>query len=201
MEQPTRDDDQPRSSQVLYRSVEEKFKAVQDEVSALKAEVQQTLIDLREFMTKGHAISSPLGFDAPEEQNNLSPQVSAAAPPSASPDPGPAPVQRYSETAPQNPQDNPRNVMDVVMMGHIIRWLGTVVTRGLPPGYLKPFLQAYEESGRLTSTMAQLIYKSLEDLDGARGGQPNQSFSPSEYSACLQELNEIICNPGYASAS
>lgn len=200
MEQPTRDEDQTRSSQAQYRSVEEKFEAVQDEVSLLKAEVQQTLIDLREFMTKGHAIPSPSVFDAPEDQNNLSPQASPAAP-AAPPSPGPAPVRRYSETAPQHPQDNPRSVIDVVKLGHIIRWLGTVVTRGLPPGYLKPFLQAYEESGRLTSTMAQLIYKSLEDLDSAQGSQPNQSFSPSEYSACLQELHEIICDPGYASAN
>ena len=86
--------------------------------------------------------------------------------------------------------------MDAVKMGHIIAWLGTVTNRGLSPQQLKPFLQSYEQSGHLTSTMAQLTYKSLEDLDGAQGGNPNQTFSASEYAECLLELHEIICNPG-----
>ena len=212
MEQPINDDDQPRSAQVLYRGVEERFEAVQDEVSLLKAEIQQTLIDLREFMMKGHAISSSSAFDGPqvhsssgvsaaaEEQASPSPQVSPPAPPAAPPDPGPAPAQRYSETAPQNAADDTRGryAMDAVKIGHIIAWLGTVTSRGLSPKHLKPFLQSYEQSGRLTLAMAQLTYKSLEDLDGAQGGQPSQSFSASEYAACLLELHEIICNPGYA---
>ena len=205
MQQTTNDDDQPRSAQVLYRSVEEKFEAVQDEVSLLKAEIQQTLIDLREFMMKGHSISSPSVFEdqqpfaptgvsaSPGEQNSPSPKVSRGAPPD------PAPAQPYSEPAPQNgPSDaRGRYAMDAVKMGHIIAWLGTVTGRGLSPKHLKPFLQSYEQSGHLTSTMAQLTYKSLEDLDGAQGGNPNQSFSSSEYAECLLELHEIICNPGY----
>ncbi len=206
MQQPINDDDdQPRSAQVLYRSVEEKFEAVQDEVSLLKAEIQQTLIDLREFMMKGHAISSPSVFEglqppspngasaAPEEQNSPSPKVSRGAPPD------PDTAQTYSEPPPQNPPSDARGryAMDAVKMGHIIAWLGTVTSRGLSPKHLKPFLQSYEQSGHLTSTMAQLTYKSLEDLDGAQGGNPNQSFSASEYAECLLELHEIICNPGY----
>ena len=212
MEQPINDDDQSRSAQVLYRGVEERFEAVQDEVSLLKAEIQQTLIDLREFMMKGHAISSSSVFDSaqaqpsnglnPEEegQARLSPQVSPAGPPAAQPDPGPDPALRYSATAPPNAPGDPqgRYAMDAVKMGHIIGWLGTVTSRGLSPKHLKPFLQSYEQSGHLTSTMAQLTYKSLEDLDGAQGGQPNRSFSPTEYAECLLELHEIICNPGYA---
>ena len=211
MEQPINDDDQSRSAQVLYRGVEERFEAVQDEVSLLKAEIQQTLIDLREFMMKGHAIASPSVFDSPqaqpsnglnpeeEGQARLSPQVSPAGPPAAQPDPGPDPALRYSATAPPNAPGDPqgRYAMDAVKMGHIIGWLGTVTSRGLSPKHLKPFLQSYEQSGHLTSTMAQLTYKSLEDLDGAQGGHPNQSFSPSEYAECLLELHEIICNPRY----
>jgi len=205
MQQPIDDDDQSRTAQVLYRSVEEKFEAVQDEVSLLKAEIQQTLIDLREFMMKGHSISSPSVFEgvqpqspngvsaAPGEQNSPSPNISGDAPPD------PYPAQPYSEPAPQNgPSDTRgRYAMDAVKMGHIIAWLGTVTSRGLSPKHLKPFLQSYEQSGHLTSTMAQLTYKSLEDLDGAQGGNPNQSFSASEYAECLLELHEIICNPGY----
>ena len=206
MQQPINEDDQPRSAQVLYRSVEEKFEAVQDEVSLLKAEIQQTLIDLREFMMKGHSISSPSVFEdqqplspngvsaAPGEQYSPSPKVSRGAPPD------PDLAQPYSEPAPQNGPSEARGryAMDAVKMGHIIAWLGTVTSRGLSPKHLKPFLQSYEQSGHLTSTMAQLTYKSLEDLDGAQGGNPNQSFSASEYAECLLELHEIICNPGYA---
>ncbi len=200
MEQPTQDDEQSRTTQAVYRGVEERFEAVQDEVSLLKAEIQQTLIDLREFMMKGHAIPSSSIFDVPqanpsnglghaeEEQPSPLPQVSPAAPP--------------SESAPQNAPGagQGRYAMDAVKMGHIIGWLGTVTSKGLSPRHLKPFLQSYEQSGHLTSTMAQLTYKSLEDLDGAQGGQPDQSFSPTEYAECLLELHEIICNPGYAPA-
>ena len=46
--------------------------------------------------------------------------------------------------------------------------------------------------------MAMLTYKSLEDMNGAQVGQTGQSYSPGEYSQCLLELHEIICNPGYA---
>ncbi len=91
--------------------------------------------------------------------------------------------------------------MDAVKMGHIIGWLGTVASRGMSPRQLKPFLQTYEQSGHLTPAMAALTYKSLEELEGVQGGQGfAQGFSPTEYSQCLLELHEIICNPGYSPA-
>ncbi|MBC8281728.1 MAG: hypothetical protein H8E48_13165, partial [Chloroflexi bacterium] len=48
--------------------------------------------------------------------------------------------------------------------------------------------------------MATLTYKSLEELEYAMGGSSN-SYSPTEYSQCLLELHEIICNPGYSPAN
>ncbi len=213
MEQPTIDDmdnDQPRSAQTLYRGVEERFEAVQDEVKLLKSEIKQTLIDLREFMMKGHAIASPSVFDRPqvypsnglgaggEQENSPSPQVSPAAPPAAIPDPARPPG--YSETAPQNAQGDTqgRQSMDAVKMGHIIGWLGTVSNKGMSPRQLKPFLQTYEQSGHLSPAMAKLTYKSLEEMEAVQGGQFAQPFSPTEYAQCLLELHEIICNPEYA---
>ena len=64
MEQPNKDDEQVRSAQVVYRSVEEKFEAVQDDVNLLKAEIQQTLVNLREFVMKERAISPQSVFRA-----------------------------------------------------------------------------------------------------------------------------------------
>ena len=214
-------DDEPRSAQVLYRGVEERFEAVQDEVSLLKLEIKQTLIDLREFMMKGHEIASPSVFDGPQAhhlnglgdagQERFSPptQASPDAPPAAlpddpstAPDAPPAALPDDPSTAPA-PQDaggyKAGYSMDGLKMGHIIGWLGTVASRGLSPRQLKPFLQAYEQSGHLTPAMAALTYKSLEELEGIQGGQFNQSPSPSEYSQCLLELHEIITNPGYSS--
>ncbi len=87
--------------------------------------------------------------------------------------------------------------MDPVKMGHIFRWLVEVARVGISPRQLKPFLQAYEGSGHLTPVMASLTNTSLEELENAMG-KIEQSYSPAEYSQCLLELHEIICNPEYA---
>ena len=208
MEQPIIDDmdeDSPRSAQMVYRSVEERFDAVQDEVKLLKAEIKQTLIDLREFMMKGRTISTTPVFDVtkaissngevatPEDQNNPSIKGTPAAPSTAIPQPILAPASQNARG-----DDQGGHSMDAVKMGHIIGWLGTVANRGMSSRQLKPFLQTYEQSGHLTPAMATLTYKSLEELEAVQGGQFNQTCSPTEYSQCLLELHEIICNPGYS---
>ena len=62
MEQKIRDEGELRSTSHKNSSVEERFEAVQDEVNLLKAQIQQTLIDLREFIMKGRVISPQGAF-------------------------------------------------------------------------------------------------------------------------------------------
>ena len=99
------------------------------------------------------------------------------------------------QTPNRYPQSN--DPMDIVRMGHMIRWLGTVAEGGLSPKQLKPFLQAYERSGQLTPTLALFTYGMLEEMESDRS-RFSLTCSPAEVSKFLHELHEIIINPGYA---
>ena len=87
--------------------------------------------------------------------------------------------------------------MDVVRMGRIVGWLGKAAEKGLTAKQLKPFLQAYERSGKLTPSLAMFAFGSLEELNSDKS-RFSLSCSPAEVTQCLQELHEIIVNPGYA---
>ena len=194
-------------------TVEERMEGLQDELRLLKSEIRQTLIDLREFMMKGSAFSvssatnEPMAF--PSRGQETAPIIQGVSTPNAPPDTVLPAVVEQAGTAPAVPSPDLQNALnvsspapgsrplDAVKMGNIIRWFGTVARRGMSPRQLKPFLETYEQSGHLTPAMAILTYKSLEELEYAQGGS-NKSYSPSEYSQCLLELHEIICNPGYS---
>lgn len=229
------------------RGLSDRLEGIEDELQLLKSEVKQTLIDLREFMMKGSAMSvtsdsagpkasssngqviaserqesrlpreqlvqpevaavgAPKGQEAPALQESLAdpqvtgetqqnkpvPEPTPMTPPIPFPEAIPAPVFPSITGDRQG-----KYSIDAIKMGHIIRWLGTVARKGLTPTHLKPYLLTYEQSGLLTSEMAALTYRSLEDLEYAMG-RTHQTYSSSEYSDCLLELHEIICNPGYA---
>lgn len=238
---------QPRNAQVEHRSMEERLEGVEDDLRLLKSEVKQTLIDLREFVMQGSAISvtsvpdaptappsngetvapehqdgsthqeltsQPVSgqVDAPEDQDNPPHRDSPAGPLITTQSDQEEPAPQSSPVAPEMPFPLPslgtalqgamvdpqsRYSMGAIKMGHIIRWLGTVARKGLSPSHFRPFLQTYQQSGHLTPEMAALTLSSLEHLEYAMGrsSQPN---STAEYSDCLLELHEIICNPGYA---
>ena len=228
------------------RGVSDRLESIEDELLLLKSAVKQTLIDLREFMMKGSAMSvtstfvkpaesssngqviaserqaSPPAADLPTEPENTqaevpevqgtlqsqksavrpqiadepkhigpAPQSTPVTPPIPFPQFAPAPVLPGIETDAQAGLS-----MDATKMGNIIRWLGTVARKGLSASHLEPYLQAYEKPGLLTREMAVLIYRSLEHMEYAMG-QTHQSYSTTEYSDCVLELHEIICNPGY----
>ena len=207
MEQPTKDDEEVRSAQVVYHSVEEKFEAVQDEVNLLKAEIKQTLVDLREFMMKQRAISAPSVFGAlqPDPANGPGAVEGAQAvaptpsiPSAMDPAPGAGGQSPMGPSAlDYQAESSARHGLDATIMGHIIWWLGTVKTRGLSLKQLKPFLQAYEMAGHLTPAMAKLTYRSLEDIEEVEEPGVDRVFSSHEYSDCLLQLPDIICNPGF----
>ena len=228
------------------RGVSDRLESIEDELQLLKSAVKQTLIDLREFMMKGSAMSvtstfvkpaesssngqviaserqaNPPAADLPTEPENTqaevpevqgtlqsqesavrpqiadepkhigpAPQSTPVTPPIPFPQFAPAPVLPGIETDAQAGLS-----MDATKMGNIIRWLGTVARKGLSASHLEPYLQAYEKSGLLTREMAALTYRSLEHMEYAMG-RTHQSYSTTEYSDCVLELHEIICNPGY----
>ena len=218
------------------QSVSDRLEGIEDELQLLKSEVKQTLIDLREFIMKGNALSVTSAFDGPKTHPSNS-QASATDPqeipatevpptetvgfvvgvPDARDDRA-SQVKSVDKTASDYPATPPipypqeisapvlpvfgadgqgGHSMDAIKMGHIIRWLGTVARLGLTPSHLKPFLQAYERSGHLSPPMASLTLRSLEHVEYAIG-RSDQPYSTTEYSSCLLELHEIICNPRYA---
>lgn len=230
-------------------SVSDRLEGVEDDLLLLKSEVKQTLIDLREFMMKGSAMSVTSAFVGPAASSsngqvsaakhqespsaqappveagsfvNGTPEVQDAPPPpvpaaahhdagkteESGPEPEPTPMtsptpfpQPIPAPALQNVRNYPRDEdsMDSVRMHHIIGWLGTAAERGFEPKKLKRFLQAYELSGYLTPTLAMFIYRSMEEFE-SENAQYYLSSSPTVVSQCLQELHEIIINPGYAPA-
>ena len=117
--------------------------------------------------------------------------VSPVFPPLTLPPLALAPLLQHSGVGGPSPYS-----MDAIKMGHIIRWLGTIATKGFSPSYLRLFLQTYEQSGHLSPEMTELTYRSLEHLEYAMG-RTSQTYSTVEYSDCLLELHEIICNPSY----
>ncbi len=212
------------------RGVSDRLESIEDELQLLKSAVKQTLIDLREFMMKGSAMSVTSTFVKPAESSSNGQVIASerqASPPAADlptePENTQAEVPEFqgtvqSQESAARPQiaDGPKHIgptpqstpvtppipfpqfapASAIKMGNIIRWLGTVARKGLSASHLEPYLQAYETSGLITREMAALIYRSLEHMEYAMG-QTHQSYSTTEYSDCVLELHEIICNPGY----
>ena len=87
--------------------------------------------------------------------------------------------------------------MDTVKMGNIVWWLSMVKGKGLTAEQVKPFLEAYEESGHLKPALAKFTYRSLSFLESVDEAIPEQTFTAEQYSGCLRELHNIICSPGY----
>ena len=197
-------DDAARTAHTVARNVEDKFQALKDDVDLLKAEIRSTLVDLRESMTKDHTIKPQAQVTAQETgaSNGSSANGSNSTPsPVLAKKSSPAPTKDQSpggDDSEYNPQV--RESMDTVKMGNIIWWLGMVKGRGLTEQQIRPFLEAYEESGHLKPAMAKLTYRSLTHLEAVDESIPEQTFTAEQYSDCLLQLHNIICTPGYVIA-
>ena len=93
-----------------------------------------------------------------------------------------------------------KEIIDPVKMGNIISWLGMVKRRGLTSEQIEPFLDAYQESGHLTPALAKFTHQALVHLDGVDEAIPEQVLTEDQYSDCLLQLHNIICNPGYTTS-
>ena len=203
----------PRTTQSVYRSVEEKFDALQDEVSLLKCEIRQSLVDLREFMMKGrtnflHSTPEPQATGptpAPVPPIMVTPDAQQAQQEVAEPQPPAPPADESPVPAASRPLEFPdlaqyveprdKFTMDTNKMANIIKWIGQVKRRGPSAHHVRPFLEAYELSGHLTPAMAELTFRSLSDLQDV--DVEDYPFTPEEYSQCLLELHQIVSIPGY----
>lgn len=199
IEDDTNSEDGVRNAQTMARNVEDKFQDLKDDVDLLKAEIRSTLVDLRESMTKEHTVSPQPQIIVQEAGTQKGSSTdSGYTMPSAAPGMNAAPASS-KRGGPENQASDGqvRESMDTVKMGNIIWWLGMVKGRGLTEQQIRPFLEAYEESGHLKSAMARFTYRSLVHLETVDESIPEQTFTAEQYSDCLLQLHNIICTPGY----
>jgi len=178
------------STATVSIDVAERYEALQDEVDLLKNEIKQTLVDLRGFMMEDRTIS-PRAVE--KGQAPVLPRVPAAAPPSEALTPSGG----YAASLPEvnNGTGLLRRVtdpLDVIMLGEIISWLGTVKRRGLSLHQITPYVEAYEAVGYLSSVVVKIVLRSMADLDQMVEVSPGQKLAPEEYSECIKEFHEII---------
>jgi len=134
-----------RVDRLVSIDVAERYEALQDEVDLLKNEIKQTLVDLRGFMMEDRTIFPRV---AEKSQAPVLPRIPTVVPLPEAPLPNGSPT-RFSANsgyAADYPEVNNgrgwlhgvTDPLDVIMLGEIITWLGSVKRRGLSLHRLPP---------------------------------------------------------------
>ena len=186
-----------RVDRLVSIDVAERYEALQDEVDLIKNEVKQTLVDLRGFMMEDRTLFPRI----PDTGKGQSPpRIPAVIPmPEASPTGSPQAstgnghIPGYAGAVNGNGLlHHVTDPLDVIMLGEIITWLGTVKRRGLSLHQITPYVEAYEAVGYLFTVVVKIILRSMADLDGLVEFSDGQKLSPEEYSECVREFHEIV---------
>ena len=183
-----------RVDRLISIDVAERFEVLQDEVNLLKMEIKQNLVDLREVLMKEHTVfpswqreNHREELPGPVSEPPLLLEPLAPAPRTTTPavsQPGPLPVPLRLPDA---------QVLDPVLLGGIIGWLGTVKDNGLSLQLVSPYLEAYEVAGYLSSVMVKVVLRAMADLDQQAGTTQGRDFSPHQYAECVAQLHRIVC--------
>ena len=185
--------DGTRVDRLISIDVAERYEALQDEVDLLKNEIKQTLVDLRGFMMEDRTIF-PRGTEA--GQALALPRIPAIVPlPEA-----PSRISVTNGHSPSFPEVNNggglvnhvADPLDVIMLGEIISWLGTVKRRGMSLHQITPYVEAYEAVGFLSPIVVKIVLRSMADLDQMVEFSSDHVLSPEEYSECVREFHEIV---------
>ena len=184
-------------------------RGLQDEVNLLKNEVKQRLVDLREFFMKQRTISSRPHWATQAVNNGGQLDAVPPKPDAGRREPGDSDVQAVNSDARDG--DAPAKVLgmsaidrallssavlDAPMLSNLILWLGTVKGRGITLQRVTPYLETYERAGYITPAMTKLMILSMAELDRTEEASSSQAFSSQDYSECLRELHDIVCNLG-----
>ena len=177
-----------RVDRLVSIDVAERYEALQDEVDLLKNEIKQTLVDLRGFMMEDRTIFPRV---AEKGQAPVLPRIPTVVPlPEGQPPNGAASFPEVNNG--RGLLHHVTDPLDVIMLGEIITWLGSVKRRGLSLHQITPYIEAYEAVGYLSPVVVKIVLRSMADLDQMVEASPDQKLSPEQYSECVREFHDIV---------
>ena len=195
--------------------LQQRITVLEDELNLIKSEIHQTLIDMRDAMSKGQDILS-VKKEAPapkaqpqaaqQQEDNLSdvdePTETDSIDEEELEEDGVESLaidslDHYSEEDSIATLSKPSPAAidfktNKALMDDILSWIGTAKEKGFTAARLFPVMEAYETSGLMNPLMTKFLLKSMSMLDEIQDKKQPATLSPSDYAQCLSELHHLI---------
>ena len=195
--------------------VQQRITVLEDELNLIKSEIHQTLVDMRDAMSKGQDILS-VKKEAPapkaqpqaaqQQEDNLSdvdePTETDSIDEEELEEDGVESLaidslDHYSEEDSIATLSKPSPAAidfktNKALMDDILSWIGTAKEKGFTAARLFPVMEAYETSGLMNPLMTKFLLKSMSMLDEIQDKKQPATLSPSDYAQCLSELHHLI---------
>lgn len=195
--------------------LQQRITVLEDELNLIKSEIHQTLIDMRDAMSKGQDILS-VKKEAPapkaqpqaaqQQEDNLSdvdePTETDSIDEEELEEDGVESLaidslDHYSEEDSIATLSKPSSAAidfktNKALMDDILSWIGTAKEKGFTAARLFPVMEAYETSGLMNPLMTKFLLKSMSMLDEIQDKKQPATLSPSDYAQCLSELHHLI---------
>ena len=195
--------------------LQQRINVLEDELNLIKSEIHQTLIDMRDAMSKGQDILS-VKKEAPapkaqpqaaqQQEDNLSdvdePTETDSIDEEELEEDGVESLaidslDHYSEEDSIATLSKPSPAAidfktNKALMDDILSWIGTAKEKGFTAARLFPVMEAYETSGLMNPLMTKFLLKSMSMLDEIQDKKQPATLSPSDYAQCLSELHHLI---------
>ena len=195
--------------------LQQRIPVLDDELNLIKSEIHQTLVDMRDAMSKGQDILS-VKIEAPapkaqpqaaqQQEDNLSdvdePTETDSIDEEELEEDGVESLaidslDHYSEEDSIATLSKPSPAAidfktNKALMDDILSWIGTAKEKGFTAARLFPVMEAYETSGLMNPLMTKFLLKSMSMLDEIQDKKQPATLSPSDYAQCLSELHHLI---------
>ena len=195
--------------------LQQRITVLEDELNLIKSEIHQTLVDMRDAMSKGQDILS-VKKEAPapkaqpqaaqQQEDNLSdvdePTETDSIDEEELEEDGVESLaidslDHYSEEDSIATLSKPSPAAidfktNKALMDDILSWIGTAKEKGFTAARLFPVMEAYETSGLMNPLMTKFLLKSMSMLHEIQDKKQPATLSPSDYAQCLSELHHLI---------
>ena len=195
--------------------LQQRITVLEDELNLIKSEIHQTLVDMRDAMSKGQDILS-VKKEAPapkaqpqaaqQQEDNLSdvdePTETDSIDEEELEEDGVESLaidslDHYSEEDSIATLSKPSPAAidfktNKALMDDILSWIGTAKEKGFTAARLFPVMEAYETSGLMNPLKTKFLLKSMSMLDEIQDKKQPATLSPSDYAQCLSELHHLI---------
>lgn len=198
--------------------LQQRINVLEDELNLIKSEIHQTLIDMRDAMSKGQDIlsvkkESPApkasasaqvnqqeevdSLDTEDETSTVSESIEEELEDEGVESLAIDSLDHYSEddSIATLAKPSPAAIdfkTNKALMDDILSWIGTAKEKGFTAARLFPVMEAYETSGLMNPLMTKFLLKSMSMLDEIQDKKQPATLSPSDYAQCLSELHHLI---------